>query len=149
MWEEEITKQDTCETREEKRAFKSTATLKHHVKRGSRIALFQDGWTKEGKEYFRGLCFKYDELMKAEKVWDNVRQHWETYTHKYHATRYECENNGVHGSFDDHTGDDDDEEDCIISLPGEFDEQGFEDDLEDDEDDCSGNQRKRQRIVGV
>jgi hypothetical protein len=55
----------------------------------------------------------------------------------------------VHGSFDDHTGDDDDEEDCIISLPGEFDEQGFEDDLEDDEDDCSGNQRKRQRIVGV
>ena len=88
--------------------------------------------------------------MKAEKVWDNVRQHWETYTHKYHATRYECENNGVHGSFDDHTGDNDDEEDCIISfLPGEFDEQGFEDDLEDDEDDCSGNQRKRQRIVGV
>ena len=149
VWEEEITKQDTCETREEKRAFKSTATLKHYVKRGSRIALFQDGWTKEGKEYFRGLCCKYDELIKAEKVWDNVRQHWETYTHKYHATRYECENNGVHGSFDDHTGDDDDEEDCIISLPGEFDEQGFEDDLEDDEDDCSGNQRKRQRIVGV
>ena len=89
VWEEEINKNDTCKTHKEKRAFKSTATLKHHVKQGSRVALFQDGWKKDGKEYFHGLCSKYDELIKSEKVWENVRQHWETYTHKYHATRYE------------------------------------------------------------
>ncbi len=147
VWEEEINKNDTCDTCEEKRAFKSTATLKHHVKCGSRIALFHDGWTKEGKDYFHTLCRKYDKLMKLEKVWDNLRQHWETYTHKYHATRYNCENNGVHGSFEVDTGDDNDEEDCVISLPGEFDEQGFEEDLESD-DEC-GTQRKRQRLVGV
>ena len=60
---------------------------------------------------------------------------------------YECENNGVHGSFEDETGDNGDEEDCIISLPDKFDEQGFEDDLEDDDE--GGTQRKRQRVVGV
>ena len=80
--------------------------------------------------------------MKLEKVWYNLHQHWETYTHKYHATMYECENNGVHGSFEDETGDNNDEEDCIISLPGKFDEQRFEDDLESDDE--GGTQRKRQ-----
>ena len=68
--EEEINKNDTCKTRKEKRAFKSTATLKYHVKRGSRIAPFQDGWMKEGKDSFHTLCRKYDKLMKLEKVWD-------------------------------------------------------------------------------
>ena len=85
--------------------------------------------------------------MKLEKLWDTMHQHWETYTHKYHVTRYECKNDGVHRSFEDETGDDDDEEDCIISLPGEFDKQGFEDDLESDDE--SGKQRKQQQLVGV
>ncbi len=78
--------------------------------------------------------------MKSERVWDMLRQHWETYTQKYHVTRYECENDGVHGSFEGELGDADDEEDCIIYLPGKTDKPGFEDDLESDDE--SGKQRK-------
>ena len=76
-----------------------------------------------------------------------MHQHWETYTYTYHVTRYEYENDGVHGSFEDETGDNDDEEDCIISLAGKIDEQSFEDDLESDDE--SGNQRRQQQLVGV
>ena len=52
-------------------------------------------------------------MMKLEKVWDMLRNHWEMYTHKYHATKYECEN-GVHGNHKDEIRDkDDDEEDAL------------------------------------
>ncbi len=43
MWKEEILKCETCQTIEEKQAFQHTALLKYHVKRGTKIALFQDG----------------------------------------------------------------------------------------------------------
>ena len=143
VWEEEFNMNDTCKTHEEKKAFKSVATLKHHVKRGSRITLFQDGQTKDGKDYFHLLCLKFDKLIKLEKVWDMLSNHWEMYTHKYHAMRYEFEN-GVHRNHEDETTDDDEEEDCIISLPGEMDEQGSEDDLYCEEKGV--NQRNRQQI---
>ena len=43
MWKEEILKFETCQTIQEKRAFQQTASLKYHVKQGTKIALFQDG----------------------------------------------------------------------------------------------------------
>ncbi len=43
MWKEEILKWETCQTIQEKQAFKHMALLKYHVKQGTKIALFQDG----------------------------------------------------------------------------------------------------------
>ncbi len=52
VWEEEINKNDTCETCKEKRAFKSMFTLKHNVKQGSRIAPFKMVGQRRGKSIF-------------------------------------------------------------------------------------------------
>ena len=49
MWQEEINKCETCQTIQEKKEFQHTASLKYHVKQGTKIALFQDGWTQEGR----------------------------------------------------------------------------------------------------
>ena len=71
MWKDEILKSETCHTIQEKRAFQHTAFLKYHVKRGSKIALFQDGWTQEGRAraYFSSLCQVFDALKKSNKIW--------------------------------------------------------------------------------
>ena len=146
VWEEEIIKSETCETREEKKAFPNEATLKHHVKRGTRIVLFQDGWKKEGGEYFISLCHTFDELKKLDKIWGQVQNHWETYTRKYHTiSRYECDN-AVHNNYDDDCGEgENSEDDCIISLPDEMGNNSFDDDLDynSGEDDIHTNKRQR------
>ena len=54
-WAKEITKIKRCVTIQEKKAFQHTAVLKYHVKRGTRIALLEDGWTNEGRAYYKSL----------------------------------------------------------------------------------------------
>ncbi len=68
MWKEEILKCETCQTIEEKQAFQHTALMKYHVKQGTKIALFQDGWTQEGRVYFSSLCQVFDALKKSNKT---------------------------------------------------------------------------------
>ena len=43
IWKEEILKSETCHTIHEKKEFQHTASLKYHVKQGTKIALFQGG----------------------------------------------------------------------------------------------------------
>ncbi len=42
MWRELFLKSGTCHTIQEKKEFQHTASLKYHVKQGTKIALFQD-----------------------------------------------------------------------------------------------------------
>ena len=90
VWMEEIVKAVTCENDEEKRAFKRVAVNKYHVKRGSRIALYQDGWTSEGHEYFGSICAEIRDMMKAGELWSTLKSHWATYAKKYHKYSYVC-----------------------------------------------------------
>ena len=82
VWEEEIKKCETCNTIQEKKAFQNKALLEYHIKQGTHIVLFQDGWTKEGRVYFMSLCEIFDELKKLEKIWSLLQHHWKTYTQK-------------------------------------------------------------------
>ncbi len=69
MWKEEIFKCEKCQTIQEKKAFQHTASLKYHVKQGTKIALLQDIWTQEGRTYFSSLCQEFDALKKSNKIW--------------------------------------------------------------------------------
>ena len=69
MWKEEILKCEKCQTVQAKQAFQHTALLKYHVKQGTKIALFQDGWTQEGITYFSFLCQGFNALKKSNKIW--------------------------------------------------------------------------------
>jgi hypothetical protein len=118
-----------------------TEVLKYHVKRGTRIPLFQDGWTKEGREYYQQLCNKFRILLTSTGLMTVLRMHWKTFVKKYHKKSYYR----LQQDFDedgDEIENDCGDDDCIVSLPGEL-EEGISDDESE-----SGN-NKRQRLFPV
>ena len=88
VWEEEIVKTRTCDTKEEKKAFQHVAVSKYHVKRGTRIGLYRDGWTGDGQVYFRTICKEILDMMKNDKLWSTLKLHWSSYVKKYHKYSY-------------------------------------------------------------
>jgi hypothetical protein len=139
MWKEEIHKCETCQTIQEKKEFQHTASLKYHVKRGTKIALFQDGWTQEGRAYFSSLCQVFDELKKSNKIWSSLQDHWKTYTKKYHMMGVEESiHNNDFGKVDCGDEEESNDDDCMVLFPGE--ETGektsnFKEAVESDSDD--------------
>ncbi len=153
VWMEEMVKAATCENDEEKRAFKRVAVNKYHVKRGSRIPLYQDGWTSEGQEYFGSICAEIRDMMASE-VWSTLKFHWAMYAKKYHKYSYVCnesltEVNEDHENMSDQENDDD----CVVSLPGEEDDNIIENDggyvESDDDENEKGRPSKKQHIEAV
>ena len=87
-WMEEIFKEETCTTREEKKAFKNVANNKYHVQREARLAVFADGWTGEGRDHFNTLCHEVEDMMKSKELWSTLQLHWDVYTKKNHKYSY-------------------------------------------------------------
>jgi hypothetical protein len=149
MWKEEIHTCETCQTIQEKKEFQHTASLKYHVKQGTKIALFQDGWTQEDRAYFRSLCQVFDALKKSNKIWSLLQDHWKTYTKKYHMVGVEefIDNNNfgkVYFGNEEESNDDD----CMVSLPGE-ETSNFKEAVESDSDnnrDRFWTRNKRPRV---
>lgn len=175
VWSEEIVKTKMCTTNEEKKNFKMTAVNKYHVKRGTRLPVYQDGWTNEGQEYFKDLCVEIQALKNNNELWGTLKVHWATYVKKYHKYSYVASDmeNGTE-VMGDKENEVDDDNDCIVSLPGEIEETGMDDEEfgynsesyesesndeadKSDENICTApevvvntrNQRKRQRVYGV
>ncbi len=121
IWLEEIIKSKQCVTIQEKKAFQHTAVLKYHIKQGTRIALFQDGWTNEGRAYYKSLCKAFYTLKTAEKIWSSLQLHWKAYTQKYHVVGVEERHTQEDNLHNENCGDDvsDNDDNCIVSLPGE------------------------------
>jgi hypothetical protein len=149
MWQEEINKCETCLTIQEKKEFQHTASLKYHVKRGTKIALFADGWTQEGRAYFSSLCQVFDELKKSNKIWSLLQNHWKTYTKKYHVIGVEeFHHNNNFGRVDCGDEEESNDDDCMVLLPGE-ETSDFEEAVESDSDNERNRfwaRNKRQRV---
>ena len=153
-WAEEIIKSKQCVTIQQKKAFQLTAVLKYHVKQGTRIALFQDGWTNEGRAYYKSLCKVFDTLKTSDKIWSLLQHHWKTYTQKYHIVGVEERHTQEDNLHNDNCGDDvsDNDDNCIVSLPGENNSNGKNNIESGSEEDayCYSNKRpnsnKRPRV---
>jgi hypothetical protein len=141
VWKEEIQRSRACKTAKERKEFPMTEVLKYHVKRGTRIPLFQDGWTKEGREYYQQLCNKFRILLTSTGLMTVLLMHWKTFVKKYHKKSYYRLQQDLDGDVDEIENDCGDD-DCIVSLPGELDEG-----ISDDESESGYN--KRQRLFPV
>ncbi len=122
VWKEEILKAKTCATAEEKKSFEHTAVNKYHVKRGTRLPVYQDGWTSEGQEYFKTLCGEVAAIKRSDELWTCLKVHWATYVRKYHNTfTFQATVESDEGEMNDKENtNEDDDEDCLVSLPGEL-----------------------------
>jgi len=159
VWKEEILKATTCATAEEKKLFEHTAVNKYHVKRGTRLPVYQDGWTSEGQEYFKTLCGEVDAMKRSNELWTCLKVHWATYARKYHNTfTYQATVESDEGEINDkeNNTNNDDDEDCLVSLPGELGDEEMElnedeleetDDCEQDEDDDERHFAQIDRII--
>lgn len=155
VWKEEVMKAKTCATADDRNSFVHKAVNKYHVKRGTRLPVYQDGWTTEGQEYFKSLCREIKTLKASEQLWKTVRYHWTTYVKKYHSSFYQARLDVDEVALDDNNNnsEDDEDDDCgLVSLPGERGhddaETGLNDELEDD-DDNGFNERFEDIIASV
>lgn len=169
VWKEEVIKAKTCGTVDERNSFEHNAMNKYHVKRGTRLPVYQDGWTTEGQEYFKNLCREVKTLKACDQLWKSLKSHWTRYVKKYHSSYFHArfDIDEVALDEDDTNKEDYEDEDCgLVSLPGEHghddDEMGLNDDeLEEDEDNAFNDhlenviasvtrpRDKRRRIVPV
>lgn len=153
VWEEEIVKTRTCDTKEEKKAFQHVAVSKYHVKRGTRIGLYRDGWTGDGQVYFRTICKEILDMMKNDKLWSTLKLHWSSYVKKYHKYSYIRDEDNAADNDDDTSSSDkeNNDNDCIVSLPGEDDDasagymlgDGSESEQEDEDNEPGRSKRPR------
>ena len=71
----------------EKANYKKTATLKYHTRMGTKHAVFRDGWTDEGREYYEQLKTIFERLKNGD-MWKTVCLHWTTYLRKVGRNSY-------------------------------------------------------------
>ena len=156
VWSEEMDKAKTCTTAEEKKLYQGTAKNKYHVKRGARLPLYQDGWTNEGQNYYKEMCAEFQAIKNNDTLWATLNVHWKTYTKKYHKYSYvvlEETDIGME-SKQNKEPEVNNDDDCIVSLPGELDNDNieFDDEYSDDGDnnnDYSKHAAKRQKMWPV
>ena len=56
-----------------------TASLKYHHPPGTKLKAYEDGWTKEGVQYYDEKVTVVKCIMGNEPLWNNVKVHWRTY----------------------------------------------------------------------
>jgi hypothetical protein len=155
VWKEEIIKARTCDTKEKKKAFQHVAISKYHIKRGTRIDLYHDGWTSDGQVYFGTICKEISDMVKNSELWSTLKLHWSSYVKKYHNYSYIREMEKTADNDDNVSTSDkeNNDNDCVVSLPGEDDDAGYilgdTSESEQEEDDNEQGQSKRPRMYPV
>jgi len=113
MWEEECIVRETCRTKDEIEAYNRTATQKYHVKKGTRINKYHDGWTNEGRAYLKMLVQEFGRIFGNVDFKTNLVEHWRTYVAKNHRTSYKrARAVEAVGEVEEY-----DEEDTLLDLP--------------------------------
>ena len=104
---------ETCRTKEEIKAYNRIATQKYHVKKGTRIEKYRDGWTNEGRTYLKMLVQEFGRIFGNIDFKTNLVEHWHTYVAKNHRTSYKrARAVKAVGEVEEY-----DEEDTLLDLP--------------------------------
>ena len=114
VWEEEILIKASDKTDEEKRNTVRQRKQKYHEGRGKRLKRYADGWTEDGRYYYRDLLWTFKDL-KIHPVWTRLSEHWMTYQLKHYGKQNQ--NTTQDGNdVEDKSGVESEEEDWRIDL---------------------------------
>ena len=109
-------------TDNEKKNATRLAGPKYHVKKGTKLRLYADGQTDEGRLYFKTLNTDFLVPKNDETFWEQMKEHWKQYTRENHHYSYDQRGNA--GVDDEGVYDDDEnleENDFVVVLPDEMD----------------------------
>ena len=73
----------------EKESYKKTKIQKYHVKKGTRLKVFMDGWLDEDRVYYEVVKICINNLRRASDFWNELIVHWKQYVRKNHKCAYE------------------------------------------------------------
>ena len=125
VWDEYLKIKQTCFTPLEKKNYKRTAQQLYHSQRGTRITLYGEGWTDQGKGYHGEIERGIVKMKKTEKLWNNLYAHWKSYAKEHSKNTYERDMGSGIGAAKDGVGDEDinDDDEFELLLPGD---QGYD-----------------------
>ena len=93
VWEEELQIKATAKNPDERRKAQRHQKPKYHEGRGKRLKRFHDGWTKQGREYYKELCVLFRNL-KAHDCWTELQENWKIYQKKTYNVSNDMANDG-------------------------------------------------------
>ena len=152
VWQENRLKKESCRTKEQLHAFHHNAKQRYHVKAGSCLKKYCNGWTKDGRTYLSSVTLTFHRLLTRPIFVEVVTEAWREYAKKNHRFHYEKNNNAVTGA-DNVDLEESDDEDCLfeelpeyqfedLPLPGSPSEEADNND-NDESNEESGLQKKR------
>ena len=131
VWEEELLIKACAKTDEERKNVEQRHNPRYHEGRGKRLKRYGDGWTEEGRRYYRELLTTFLDL-KSSKFWnESLQGYWNKYQMRnYGETSVDYNNNEADIDKDSN----DDEEDWKVKAE--------ESDIEIDEGETSDGDRE-------
>ena len=79
VWLERIEIRKKSMTKEEKRKHKKITNPGYHTPVGTKLKLYEVGWTPEGRQYYNELIHRFKFLKNNEQYWNNMNNHWMEY----------------------------------------------------------------------
>ena len=64
------------------------AVQRYHKPKGARVKKYQDGWTDEGREYYKVLKAQYKRLWDDKSVHATLTSHWRKYESENHESSF-------------------------------------------------------------
>ena len=116
VWEEELSIKASNMTEEEKKNTIRQRKPKYHEGRGKRLKKCADGWTTEGRVYYKNLMSIFKSLIHENDAWNTLQQHWRTYQLKCYGRKMKYDNNEEQDFSLDDDDEESDEEDWRIDL---------------------------------
>ena len=73
---------------EDKDVYDKTAVQKYHVKKGTRLRVYMDGWLPEGRAHHDNMKVSVQKLRMETQFWNNLRDYWRIYVKENHKFTY-------------------------------------------------------------
>ena len=91
------------------------AVQKYHKPKRARVKKYQDGWTDEGREYYKRLTEEYKRFWNDKSVHATLTVHWRQYESEHHESSFKRKASEVDKTCSDDDGMDDSEDKIDVS----------------------------------
>jgi len=112
-WEEELIIKARAKTDEERKNAEQRHNPRYHEGRGKRLKRYGDGWTDEGRMYYKELLTTFQDLESSEFWNESLQGYWNEYQMRNYV-KTSVDYNNKESDIDEDS--DDDEEDWKVEA---------------------------------
>ena len=113
VWEEELIIKARAKTDEERKNAERRHNPRYHEGRGKRLKRYGDGWTEEGRTYYKELLTTFQDLKSSDFWNESLQGYWNDYQMRNYG-KTSVDYNNKESDIDEDS--DDDEEDWKVEA---------------------------------